>query len=254
MNSPRTSVLTITRDRPKYLAEAIASVEAQTDQDLEHLVFNHGSVPVDPEVIGVLRAARARRPGQFFFANPIQAGPDHEGPDRPAYYWNVMVGFARGRYVAILDDDNRFRPEHVERMVAPMEADPGVGAVTCSWDYIDAEGQPAHGRPTCRRNLETSLRELYKDNTVDASALVVRRDVFDLVGGFSGISTNEDWEFVIRLARASEGGLFRVVHLPDVLLEYREHGGQRSRSAFAVGEYNANWPRIRREGFPGGRP
>lgn len=236
----KTSILTATRNRPAYLADAIQSVEAQTDGDWEHLVYDNGST--DPGVLEVLRATKARNPGRFFYAAPGGV----EGRDRPAFYWNILLGLCRGEYVTILDDDNRKHPDFLEKMVAPLDRNPAIDAVTCGWVKIDAAGEPIGEE--CHSNLGTSLEALWRDNTIDANALVFRRSIIDKIGQFpSDLGTCEDWHFVIRLVKSCQ-----VVHLLDSLLDYRVHSGMRSTRALALG-VQGSWERIRRELFDGAK-
>ena len=233
--SPKTSIITVSYDRPDYLAEAIVSVERQTDLDWEHLVYdNHSS---DPRVLDVLRAAKSRHPDKFFFVSP-----GARGPAIPALYWNILIGLSRGRYVTILDDDNRKHPRFLESMTAPMEEDASVDAVSCGWTPVDATGQRAG--EDCHWNLLTSMERLRQSNTIDSNALAVRRSVLDFVGQFStDFVMCEDWHFVIRLARSC-----RIEHLPGALADYRQHLFARSQNGSRA-ELYATWNRIRAEMF-----
>ncbi len=241
MTPPTTSVLTATRNRPDYLAEAISSVRSQTASETwEHLVGDDGSE--DPRVGEVLRAARERDPERV-----RTSFAPHRG-DRPARIWNTLLRQAAGRYVAVLDDDNRWHPEFLERMVAPLAADPALDAVTCGRRFIDEAGRPSE-KPECHRNLRTSLRALYRDNTVDGGAVLYRKSSLLGIGGFpEHLTACEDWYVVARLAQSG-----RMLHLVEALLLYREHGEARSGRALGLGVESA-WDRVRAELFPEGPP
>ena len=235
MSAPKTTVITVTQDRPEYLAEAIASIEAQTDSDWEHLVYDQGSR--DPRNVEVLKAAKLRNPDKFFYAAPGGRGPDVVG-----FYWNMLLGMARGRYITILDDDNRKHPEFLQVMTRMMDLDPSLEATTCGWSPIDEKGQPSGEER--HWNTLTSMAKLWQSNTIDSNAIVFRRSVIDKIGQFDGsLTTNEDWHFMIRLARSC-----CVLHRNESLLEYREHAKARSRRAVQLGAYG-NWDRIRKELF-----
>lgn len=235
--APKISVLTATRDRPNYLAEALASVRAQTEIDYEHLVLDDASVE-SARVEAILQAARAQDSRLHYTQRPQPYG-------RPAACWNALLRAARGRYICVLDDDNRYRSDYLDKMSAPLDVDPNSGAVSCGWARVGPAGESLD--EDIHWNLATSEVNLWRSNTIDSNALLVRREVFDQIGGFSeGLSTCEDWHFVIRLTRA-----VRVLHLPDVLLERREHPGARSQTAAAE---SGNWVRIRREFYPDGPP
>lgn len=109
------TVITPTWQRHELLLErCIPSVAAQT-MAVEHIVVSDGP---DPE----LREILDRRGGVTF-------AELHEHVDDPLDLGcrarNVGLELARGDLVAYLDDDNAYRPNHVEVLAAAM-ADPGV--------------------------------------------------------------------------------------------------------------------------------
>lgn len=225
------SVITLTQDRPEWLAEAIESIEYQSRSDWEHLVYDNGSC--DPRVAEVLKAAKARNPERFFYTAPGGRGPDVVG-----FYWNVLLGLARGEYITILDDDNRKCHSFLDDMGIVLSGEPGTDAVSCGWEIIDDAGKLTGVER--HWNLLTTMPKLWQSNTIDSNALMFRRSVLDKIGQFDPtLTTNEDWHFIIRLARNGT-----IKHLEKSLLEYREHSQARSRRAVELGAY-ANWQRIR---------
>jgi glycosyltransferase involved in cell wall biosynthesis len=231
VKSPKTSILTCSYNRPALLREALTSVRRQSDADWEHLIYDDAST--DLGMIPVLNEAMEDPRVQVWQA-PMNR-------DRPAVLWNRMIGAANGRYIAILDDDNRYMPFFLATMTAPMEANQAIEAVSCGWRTI-GDWTPMGGE--CHWNLETTLAKLYRNNTIDSGALVFRRSVIDKIGDFNEtLRTNEDWHFVIRLVRHC-----RVLHLREPLLEYRVHKDARSKRAEALGSA-ADCERIRQELF-----
>lgn len=247
--SRRTAVITLTNNRPEWLAEAKASIDAQTDGDWEHLIYDRGMlVPrgfLDTKVCfetdhteqPPTRSNRVTIRDTLFEAK-------HE-VFTVGTYWNLLLSeevSPSTKYVTILDDDNRKRQNFIEKMIAPMEADESVDAVSCGWAVIDEAGAPTG----CEHhdNLDTSLLRMWRDNTIDSNAVVFRRSVLDKIGLFdASLTTNEDWHFMIRLVRAC-----KMVHLPECLLEYRVHPRARSRDAVSLGAHQ-NWYKIRKELF-----
>jgi len=232
----RTCIITLSYNRPDYLAEAIASVEAQTDDDWEHIVLDNGST--DPRVREVLKDALGRSDGRFAFVN----GPPLGDSNQIGACWNRLIGMTNSKFITVLDDDNHKHPEFLERMLAPMYADPSVDAVTCGWNRMDAAGK-VFG--SCHLNRQTSLSILTRTNTIDSNALVYRRSVLDKIGSYdASLTSYEDWHFAIRLVRRC-----KLVHLPDALIDYREHASARSRIAVAQLGAHANSDRIQKELF-----
>lgn len=233
--SIRTSVLTLSYNRPDYLSEAIASVKHQIDDRWEHIVLDNGST--DERVHHLLRDLSERNERFMYLSGPPLGDDNQIGR-----CWNRLLQASSGEFVTILDDDNRKHPEFLQRMLAPMLADPSVDAVSCGWNRMDAEGR-VFG--SCHLNRQTALPLLTRTNTIDSNALVYRRRVIDRIGGYDETLTSyEDWHFIIRLVRHC-----KVVHLPEALVDYREHGGARSRIAVAKLGAHAMSDRIQKELF-----
>lgn len=111
----------------EYVGEAVASLLAQTHRNLEVIVVNDGSLEPEDAVLAEL----AEDPRVRVLTQPN----DGEQSAR-----NLGVIDADGDYVAMLDADNVFEPEFVERAVATLEADPELSYVTCWLRFI---GEPA---------------------------------------------------------------------------------------------------------------
>lgn len=132
------SVVVPTYYRNDMLRDAVASVRAQTYDPVEVIVVD-GSGEAHARPV-------ARDTGVRYVAQDVDRGP-HAARDRGAE-------LARGDYVAFLDDDDRYRPEKLERQV-PLLGD-GVGVVYCGID--DDEFGVAPPDPEVRGNvLERAL-------------------------------------------------------------------------------------------------
>lgn len=115
---PLVSVVIPTYDNHELLRErAIPSVLAQTYQNFEIVVV--GDAAPDQARIAVESFGDAR----ITFHNRLYRGPYPEDPEKrwlvagvPAY--NEAVHRARGLWIAPLDDDDAFRPQHIERVLA----------------------------------------------------------------------------------------------------------------------------------------
>jgi cellulose synthase/poly-beta-1,6-N-acetylglucosamine synthase-like glycosyltransferase len=184
------TVLTATLGRrPEMLAEAVASVQAQTMQPLEHVVVDDGSFSVE---VGHARVLHVSRRGL--------------GAAR-----NAGLQDARGEAVALLDDDDLWHPEHLELCWAEMQRT-GADVV-----YADCEEVGRRdGWSFTVRDFDADLLE--RENYLCVPATLVRTASLRAVGGFC-TGALEDWETWKKMSRAG----LSFVHLPQVTVTYRFH-------------------------------
>lgn len=185
------TVLTATLGRrPEMLAEALASVRAQTLPPLEHLVVDDGSHSV-PDLPGatVLRV-------------------DHRGLGGAR---NAGLELARGEAVALLDDDDLWHPDHLAACWAELQRT-GADVVYADCDEVGRRD----GYTFTVKDFDAELLE--RENYLCVPATVVRTSALRDVGGFSE-GALEDWHTWKRMARAGK----RFVHLPQVTVTYRFH-------------------------------
>lgn len=124
MTTPEITVVTLTRGRGPLLRRAITSVRRQDFPGaVEHLVVVDGC----PETLRLLRSRRGRsdRPLRWHFAARPPADPG--GAARCATLRNLALDLVSGRWVAMLDDDNRYAPDHLSSL----------------WEFARRTGLPA---------------------------------------------------------------------------------------------------------------
>ncbi len=135
---------------------------------------------------------------------------------------NAGVARTSGDVVAFLDADDEWLPEKLERQVARLEREPGLGLVHCGVEEIDGDGRPLDIR-TDGIEGDVAQRLLRFDGTAilgGGSGALIPRAVFDRLGGFDPLlSTSADWDLYYRIATGH-----RVGFVDDVLVRYRVHG------------------------------
>jgi glycosyltransferase involved in cell wall biosynthesis len=102
------SVVIPTKNRPDYLAEAVASVQVQGVDDLEIIIINDGGCPVEEKLHAEFGPDRIT-----VFNNPVSLGPSRAR--------NIGVHNSSGRYVALLDDDDVYLKDHLARCLDVLE-------------------------------------------------------------------------------------------------------------------------------------
>ena len=212
------SVVIPTFDRPGYLQIALASVLAQTYRNLEVIVCDNAS-PTDPSrVVAGFNDSRVHL---------------HRHPRNIGQTPNIVGGVAKatGDYVAILGDDDVWRPDFVATLLAPMLADPAIVVAFCDHDIIDAQGKvdPAvteqvmrrFGRHLLRRGVYRSFDDIalvYRSICVVSGALI-RRAAIDWSRIPLELPISVD--IFIAYLLATSGG--SCVYIPERLMQFRYH-------------------------------
>ncbi len=221
--APTVTVVIPAYDRPEFLLEGLDSVFGQTFTDHEIVVVDDGSGPG-------LRRALEPILGRIRYVAQANAGQSSAR--------NRGAREARGRYLAFLDDDDRWDPDYLTATVGFLNTHPDVGVVAPAVRMTDASG-----RPTPRVARKKSPGDRYTTRTLlqgDVGTIinpVVRRDAFFAAGGYdTSIHGPEDCDLWIRLSFITE-----LAHLPVPLLLYRLHPGNASRDMLTNAE---EWLRI----------
>jgi glycosyltransferase involved in cell wall biosynthesis len=140
---------------------------------------------------------------------------------------NRGIAESSGELVAFCDSDDLWTPTTVAALVGCFVRTPHIGLAHGWYDVIDADGRPT-GRVN-RSELEGHVWErLVLDNPIAASGVMVRREVFDALGGFAVNRDRfridvEDWELWIRIAGSWPLGLAR-----EVVAHHRRHDANSS--------------------------
>jgi glycosyltransferase involved in cell wall biosynthesis len=153
--------IAIRAHRRRWLREAIRSVLDQTWRDLELVVYDDEGRLGD--LVAEFRDARVhyRRAEQTLDASGRFA---------------AAVGMCRGRYLGVLDDDDRYEPEFVARLVEALEREPGVGVAFCrgGWDLGDRVVVPR------THPLTGGVADLVSQRVaVPPSIMLMRREAWD---------------------------------------------------------------------------
>ncbi|MHA7133394.1 glycosyltransferase family 2 protein [Oerskovia turbata] len=209
-DSPLVSVVVATNRGGPFLAEALASVAAQTHPHVELLVVDDGSP--DPAVIRDL----VERNGT---GTVLRLDPSGVSAAR-----NAGVARTRGDLLAFLDDDDRWHPDRLRLAVEALVARPDAVVAYCGMRTVDAAGAElvaADQRPA------RDARDVIRGRTgVMLPNLMIRRSAFDAVGGFDpAYRQGEDLDLVLA---ATALGAF--VHVDHVLVDYRYHPGNTTRA------------------------
>lgn len=221
----KVSVIIPCYNRALYVGEAIDSVLDQTYENFELLVVDDGSTD---QSLAIIRT----------FGDRVRT-LQHPGGVNRGQSAAINLGLARsdGEYVAILDSDDYWALDKLEKQVAVLQAHPEVGLVYGNARIVDDYGNLLHLRyGTDHQELNETGRILADCYFSVPSNSLVRRSVFDTVGAFNeGLRAAQDHDMAIRIAEAT-----RLAYIPDVMFHYRRHG-----DSISAGRAGLRW----RNGF-----
>ncbi|MEU0943541.1 glycosyltransferase family 2 protein [Streptomyces canus] len=200
---PEALVATViaTHRRPDALRAAIASALAQTVRDQVVIVVDDGAglpeLPDDPRLFAVSLAR-----------NTAVAGVVR----------NVGIRLTRSRYVAFLDDDNLWEPDHLERALAVLESPEGPDGVYTALRRVLPDGTERDVL-----SVEFDRHRAARESFLDTNAFVARRDDslhFSRLRRTPEVLPREDWELVYRYSRGHA-----VRHVPHATVRYLVNPG-----------------------------
>lgn len=218
--TPRVSVIIPTIGRQTLLADALASVKAQTFGDFEVLVVCDQPLRRDAVAVqlGGLDDPRFR-----LVAHDRNLG---ESAAR-----NTGIAHARGEIIAFLDDDDVWSPQMLDRITAVHAAHPKAGLVFTSVRFV-WEGLRRQ-RIYRARLPEEGMAEAMRRRGFcppSTSCVSVKRQSLEQCGVFdTTLVSFQDWDLWYRIARR-----FDVACVDAVLVTYNQHGGERSSIALPV--------------------
>ena len=127
-NSPRVSVVIPTYNRAAFLPGAIASVQGQTVADWELIVVDDASK--DDTRVLIERVARA---------DPRIRGIVNDHAPGPAGARNAGIARARADFVAFLDSDDLWSPDHLEQLLTRLAPEPDLGLAATDHRMVDRQ-------------------------------------------------------------------------------------------------------------------
>ncbi len=208
---PAVAVVIPAYNAAAHVGEALESVFAQTFTDYEVIVVNDGS-PDTPDLERALDPYRSRI---------VYLVQENQGPSAAR---NAALLKARAEYVAFLDSDDIWEPEHLAEQMRTLREDPSLDLV-----YQDAllfgEGVPpglTFMQAAPSRGPATFESLLRFECSVITSCVAARKQSLIEAGLFDPrFYRSEDYDLWLRLAH--RGG--RLAYRQRVTARHRVHGG-----------------------------
>lgn len=226
---PRIAVVIPSYNHAEFVGAAMQSVWAQSLADVQLVVVDDGSRDDSRERI---LAHADPRLVTHFQANAGAHAAINKG---------IELADPAAEYISILNSDDVFGPQWLERAAAALDADEGVGFVASRLGFLgDEDGDKAgwYG-PALEFYLRCDDVEralLHRNFIMTTSNVVIRRSLLARTGLFRPLRYVHDVDLFLRLASLSR---FALIEGENVL--YRHHGtntiSEGERSARVVFEF-----------------
>lgn len=256
--APKVSVIVPTRDGGKLLARCIDGVRTETDYGpLEIIVVDNGSR--DPETLGYLAGLAD---------DPRCRVIRHDQPFNFAEIVNLAAARATGSLLCLLNDDIRVlhRSWLTEMVGLALRPDVGIvgplllfenGTVQHAGVTLGLLGHVAghdfHYLPESQLRRHERYGQVHQTSAVTAACAVLRRDVFERVGGMDAEHLAVNYNDLDLCLKIGDSGL-KVLWTPYARLIHAEsvtRGKEERARRFALGNAEggfiaSKWPTVSR--------
>jgi glycosyltransferase involved in cell wall biosynthesis len=158
--------------------------------------------------------------------------PENKGSLRN---FETCLNRAKGHWVHLLHGDDLVRNGFYKEIQALFEAHPQAGAAFVKNSYINTEGyETGIERQILEKNgiIENWLDIIATRQRLQPPAIVVKREVYEKLGGFFAVHYGEDWEMYTRIA-----AYYPVAYSPKYLAKYRVHGHNITSQSYLKGQH-----------------
>lgn len=202
------------------LPEAIDSVLAQTFTDWELWIVDDGSTDHTQEAV------------KAYDDDRIKLITQSNGGVSSARNCGGMR--SQGELIAFLDADDRWLPDKLSVHIEFMDTHPEVQVSFARVEFLTVDGVPTNKLTNCPLTNLSAADFLYLNPTVTTSNVVIRRELFEKLGGFDQtINYSEDIELLFR-GMQNDGVI--IEGIDQVLVRYRVHNTGLSSTLYRMEE------------------
>ncbi|MEK7131260.1 MAG: glycosyltransferase family 2 protein [Patescibacteria group bacterium] len=204
---PLISIVTITNNRRKYIAEAIESALSQSFADWELIIIDDASFDNTAEAVAKYTAQDKRIK---FIRENINLGITKAR--------NLALRLAQGKYITVLDSDDIWADSNkLQKQYEFLEKNDDYVVVGGAVIVINENGKEVrrYKNPT----TDTAIRAgILLRNPFLHSSVMFRRDAAVGCGGYGEYTVGEDYDLFLKM-----GWLGKLANTDDYLVKYRKH-------------------------------
>ncbi len=195
MNTPLVSVVCLCYNHERFVEEALQSVRNQTYPNIQLIVVDDYSTD---ESVEVVKRVLSDFPGAEFMACLSNLGN--------CVAFNKGFEKARGDFIIDLSADDVLLPERIEKGVKIFQSvGPEVGVNFSDAEQIDETGKSLgfHSDLFSHDTIPEGdvYREVISRYFINSPTMMIRRAVFEKLGGYDESLAYEDFDFWVRSSR-----------------------------------------------------
>jgi glycosyltransferase involved in cell wall biosynthesis len=237
---PLVSAVIPTRNRPDLVVRAVRCALAQTYVNLEVIVVVDGPDSATEAVLSALNVPRVR---VFPLAENVGGSEAR----------NTGVRAARGEWVALLDDDDEWLPEKIEKQMRLALASEAKLQLISSMLIVRSSEEdtlwpitfPHPSLPVseylfCKRGLG------FGGGCLQTSTILASKELLLKIPFQIGLKIHQDWDWVLRVGQLTD---VRVDLVRESLAVWNVEGNRQSIGRYGDWEFSLQWARSRRALF-----
>lgn len=212
--SEKVSVICISYNHAPFVKKALQSVFDQRYADLEVIVLDDGS---KDNSVQLIREAVADQELLTVF---------HSSNRGYTKTFNEGLALSSGKYIVDFALDDVMKPDFVKKSVERLQAASSItGVVFSNADYIDGQGAfiGNHNEQLFKKRMikEVPSGDIFKwvlkRYFICTPTMLIKREVFDRLGGYDESLAYEDFDFWVRSSR-----YWHYTYLDEVLMQKRK--------------------------------
>lgn len=215
------SIIITTFNRREFIVQAVDSALAQTYENIEVIIVDDGSTDGTDDLI------------RKTYGNDDRVSYYYKENGKRASAFNLGFKMSSGQFIAILDSDNRYKPERIESGMTALLENPGFDISYSDIITINEAGAELHRRNMRRYSGNISDKLVY-DNCVSINTALIPRFCFEDLGLMDeSYKRSDDYELWLRFSTR-----YKFLYVPKYLAEYRVMENQLSSNTLGRLEVN----------------
>jgi glycosyltransferase involved in cell wall biosynthesis len=209
----------------RYIGKALESARSQTYQNWEIIVTNDGSADATGRMVSEFAQQTPR--------NVVLL--EHAQSQGPSAARNTAMKAAKGEYIAFLDADDLWMPEHLHRLCAVLDSGKADLAYSDCYVFCETPSGEMELLPAGAIEVRNPRQDLFRRNFINTSAAAITRRLMEKVGTFdTAMWAGEELDYWIRSAALG----FEIASTGKQTYYYRKSAGSLSAASAKMAESN----------------